>query len=264
MTEPTYSELWIKVMAWATAQGAKRNSNPFAGMNIEQAYSALIDGSVGPRWPDEKMQQGYTGTFGPDLLRRTNSFIDILDKDGAFKPNWKGLDYGCGWGRFASTLLAKGDPEQLDLCDAWAMTISILNDLNYQNYRFKVSELLKPGEIERDKYDFVLSFSVFTHLAQRAFEQNIPSLLESLKLGGKLYITVRHDEFIDHKYEDRASELRSILDRDDIVFLDSGGDLTGEKIFGDTIIKPIFLKNFGTVNYLGTPHTLQHVYTIRI
>lgn len=236
--------------------------NPFEGLQLAEIYEGLVSGRFGPRWPNEELQKGYTGTNKVDLLRRAFQYIDILDKDGAFKDGWKGLDYGCGWGRFPSTLLSKGSPEQLDGCDAWTKTLNIIADLGYKNRIFRVSELIKPGEIEPNIYDFITAFSVLTHLSPKAFNQNIPALLQSLKPGGNLYITVRHDEFIDHKYKERASELRHTLNRDGIVFLDSGGDLGNDKVFGDTIISRDYLSRYGKTRYLGLPHTLQHVYAI--
>lgn len=236
--------------------------NPFEGLSLPEIYGGLLDGRFGPRWPDEKLQKGYTGTCGVDLLRRAFQFIEMLERDGAFKTGWRGLDYGCGWGRFLSTLRSKGTASQMDGCDAWAKTLGIISDLGYPNHVFKVSELLLPDEIAESAYDFIMTFSVFTHLSPRAFDQNIPVLLSGLAPGGRLYMTVRHDEFINHKYKDRSDELGSILARTGIVFLDSGGDLTGEKIFGDTIVARDYLDRYGKVRYLGQPHPLQHVYAI--
>jgi len=241
----------------------RRNSryqDPFKGLSNREIYAGLLDGRFGPRWPDERVQAGYAGMYGPALLKRAFDFIDILDRDGAFKKEWKGLDYGCGWGRFPSSLLSKGTADQLDVCDAWERTLEIIGQLNYRNKIFKVSELLEPSEIPADTYDFIMSFSVFTHLSPIAFEHNIPILLKGLKKDGSLYITVRHDEFFDHKYPDKAAELRAILKRDKVVFLDTAGDMTGEKVFGDTILTEAYLERFGTVRYLGQPHSLQHVY----
>lgn len=236
--------------------------NPFDGLGLQEIYDGLISGRFGPRWPDEKLQKGYTGTNKVDLLRRAFSFIDMLDKDGAFKPGWKGLDYGCGWGRFGSTLLSKGSPDQLDLCDAWQVTLDHLRSLDYKNHIFKVPSLLEADSVPANSYDFGLSFSVFTHLSPRSFDSNIPVLLNALKDGGSFYITVRHDEFFDHKYPARAAELRETLARDGIVFLDSGGDMNREALFGDTVITPEYLNRYGKVRYLGLPHTLQHVYAL--
>ena len=236
--------------------------NPFQGLELQEIYDGLLIGTFGPRWPEEKLQKGYTGTSKIDLLRRAFAFIDILDKDGAFVSGWKGLDYGCGWGRFGSTLLSKGTPEQLDLCDAWQITLDHLHSLNYSNHAFKVPSLLEADSVPANNYDFGLSFSVFTHLSPRSFEANIPVLRDSLKEGGSFYITVRHDEFLDHKYSSRAEELRETLLRDGIVFLDSGGDMNREALFGDTVVTPDYLSRYGNARYLGKPHTLQHVYAI--
>lgn len=245
------------------------HADPFDGLSLPEIYNILLTGGSGtnaPRWPDEKLQKGYTGTCGVDLLRRAFEFTKMLATDGAFVPGWRGLDYGCGWGRFASVLLTKGKPSQLDLSDAWPKTLSILAELGYQNRVLAVSELLNPGEVPETEYDFILSFSVFTHLSPVAFETNIPVLLAGLKSGGKLYFTVRHDEFIDHKYADNAVQCREILARDGVLFLDSGGNLGTEKVFGDTVITPAYLSSFvrppNTIRYLGQPHRLQHVYVI--
>lgn len=237
--------------------------NPFEGMNVEEVYAGLVAGRFGPRWPDGNIQAGYTGTNRFDTLRRAFAFVDVLARDGAFKPGWKGLDYGCGWGRFASVLLSQGAPDQLDLCDAWPHTLRIIAELGYENEIFRVSELLKPGEIREGYYDLVLSFSVFTHLSSMAFEQNIPLIRAALKSGGTFYFTVRHHEFIEHKYADRAKELERALADNGYVHVETGGDMSAQKVFGDMIVTSEYLQRFGPVRYLGLPsYPLQHVYAL--
>lgn len=241
--------------------------NPFQDLSLEEIYARLTSGADNlPQWPSKEIQKGYVGTHSIDLLRRSFQFIKILENDGAFVPDWNGLDYGCGFGRFASLLLTKGTPDQLDLCDAWKQTLRIISTLHYKNRVFPVSELLKPGEIPDARYDFILSFSVFTHLSPLAFKRNIPLLIGGLKSKGKLYFTVRHDEFIPHKYPDQVAELLPRLDQDQIVFLDSGGDMGSQKVFGDTIVRRPFLESLaqglGSLRYLGQPHSLQHVYCV--
>lgn len=245
---------------------SSRHADPYEGLTLEELYEALREGRAGPRWPPENVQELFTGIYRIALLRRSLEFIRILDEDGAFPPGWKGLDYGCGFGRFPSLLLSKGSPEQLDMCDAWEKTLDILATLGHRNRVFRVSELLKPGEIPPDSYDMILSFSVFTHFSARAFATNLPVLMAALKPGGHFYFTVRHDEFIDHKYADRSDELRAALERDDFVFTDSGGNLGHENVFGDTVVTRRYLERFVSdgfaLRYLGLPHTLQHVYAL--
>lgn len=242
--------------------------NPFEGKSLEEIHSILTstEDTGLPKWPNTKLQAGYTGTHSVDLLRRAFSFVQILADDNAFVPNWKGLDYGCGWGRFASVCLTKGSPDQLDLVDAWFKTISIIETLGYKNKISHIPELLEEDSLPKDTYDMGLSFSVFTHLSPLAISQNLPVLVKSMKVGGKFYFTVRHDEFINHKYPQRHDEITKTLNSDNIAFLDSGGDLGSKKAFGDTILKPVYLENIigdtGELRYMGQPHSLQHVYCV--
>lgn len=237
-------------------------TNPYQDMSFERIYSGLMDGSFGPHWPNEQIQKGYTGTNKVDLVRRAFQFIDIVEKDGAFISDWKGLDYGCGWGRLLSVLLSCGGAEQADGCDAWSKTLDIISTLGFKNHIFKVPELLDNDSIVQNTYNFIISFSVFTHLSPDAIVGNIPPLLRALKEGGKLYITVRHEEFILHKYRDRADALIKRLRDDGIVFVDSGGDMTGAKVFGDTIVTGEYMSRFAGAKYLGQPHANQHVYAL--
>ena len=241
---------------------AEEWTNPFDGLSLKDIYAGLLTGRFGPRWPSEALQKSFVGTNGVDLTRRTFQFIDILDKDGAFKPGWKGFDYGCGFGRFGSTFLSKGSAEQFDLYDAWQKTIDVISKLGYKNQIKLLPEILAEGSLPDGRYDFGMSFSVFTHLAPRSFHSNIPVLLKALKPDGAMYITVRHDEFFDHKYAARKPELMKTLEKDGICFIDSGGDQTGAKLFGDTVVKEDHLRQFGKVWYVGMPHTLQHVYAM--
>jgi Bacterial transferase hexapeptide (six repeats) len=63
------------------------------------ALFACKDETGLPKWPDEDLQKQYTGGSGVNLVKRSRNFIGLLEDDGALSPpNWKGLDYGCGWG----------------------------------------------------------------------------------------------------------------------------------------------------------------------
>lgn len=236
--------------------------NPYDGLSDQAVYEGLLNGKAGwPRWPDPKIQAGYTGTNGVDLLRRAFSFIRILEEDGAFSQDWRGLDYGCGWGRFASVMLSKGPASQFDLCDAWQRTLNILDGLGYENKVYKVSEMVQQGELP-ERYNFILSFSVFTHLSPSAFRHNLAELLKILKKNGRIYITVRHDEFLDQRFSSIAAQARKTLEHEGVWYSASGDNIGAEPIFGDTIVTDRFISSIGKAKYLGQPHALQHVYRV--
>lgn len=229
-----------------------QHASPFAGLSPEEIHAGLMAGHFGPRWPDEKLQTQYTGTNGPELVRRAFAFVDILERDGAFKAGWKALDYGCGWGRFLSLLLSKGTAAQLDGCDAWPSTLDIISPLGYQNRIFPVSAALNSGEIPEKTYGFIFSFSVFTHLPGGVFERNVQALLSGLKSGGTLYITVWQEDFLPKDRED----LRADLSKDGIAFFERQSDT-----YGKSVVTPAYVSRFGRARHLGRVG-MQHVYAV--
>lgn len=241
--------------------------NPFEDLSPSEIYDLLIDHHNDlPVWPSEEIQIGYTATSGPAAVRRTQSFIDMLDEHGAFIPGWKGLDYGAGWGRIASLLLAKGSPEHLDLVDAWDGAMRCLEAGGYRNRCWRVSEMLRLEEIPEKTYDFVYAFSVFTHLAPRAFWNNLGVLRESIRSPGTMYFTVRHLDFVHHKYPERVDEVSAALESEGFWFTPTQGDRGAETIFGAAVLSEESLRdNLGPVEYLGQPlGQMQHLYALRI
>lgn len=245
-----------------------RPANPFDGLTVEQIYARLMDRARSdlPHWPGVEAQKQYTGGSGPFIVRRGLDFIGILEADGAFKPGWKGLDYGCGWGRLASLLLAHGGADQLDLCDAWSKSIDLIREGGFPNRVWTVSEMLADEEIPSNRYDFIYACSVFTHLAPAAFWNNIDQLMQGLRPDGRLYITVRHSEFIASRFTDRSAQITSVLDARGFWFESTRGDLGQRGVFGEMIVTQEYLSDNlrrGKIRYVGAPaNQFQHVYAL--
>jgi hypothetical protein len=259
--------------------------NPFAGKSPAQIYE-LFDrkkrkpsdsgpGSL-PLWPEDAHQAGYTSSIGADCVRRGLSLVDTVAADQDLGgANWKGLDYGCGWGRLASLFLKYGPPEQYDLCDAWQRSLELLGQGNFRNRVLRVPELLEADSLPADHYDFITSYSVFTHLRPDVFANNVAFLQRSLKRGGTLYLTVRHEDFIFHMqrqtqrsrdrdfYRTSGDQVRDELRKTGSYFMLSGGAMEDKSVFGDTMVTTGFLGQFGDWRYLGAPFPLQHFYAIR-
>lgn len=217
---------------------------------LVQLFMRPSDHSPLPRWPDEATQRRFTGGAGKPLLNRAAAFVRVIENDGAFSGDWRGLDYGCGWGRIASYLLTKGRPDQLDVCDAWPGSLDYIKVGGFKNRAFLVSEALKPGEIDGD-YDFAYAFSIFTHLSRPTFENNLRRLAMVLRPGGNLYFTVRHEAFLRNG---------QTLDSDGFWF--EGKNAT----YGDSVVSRAYLERlaaqFGALRYLGSPESLQELYAL--
>ena len=233
---------------------------------LYQVFSTGKRGSAPmPVWPNEDVQFRYTWGVGASLVSRARNFVELMERDGALRPgSWKGLDYGCGWGRISSYMLTRGEAEQLDLCDVWPDTLELLRATNSRNNIFWVPEFLDDNSLPSFKYDVFYAFSVFTHLSRTCFGNNIQKLLLSLRPGGKLFITVWHEEFFA-----RLGAPASSADRE--AFHASGfwhRTVPGQTYYGETIVSPSFLQlHFGescNVAYLGCSEACQHCYRLAV
>jgi SAM-dependent methyltransferase len=233
------------------------SADPALERRAEALFARLGRPGGLPGWPSEAVQKKYNGVAGLPLMRRTLRFVEALERDGALEGDWKGLDYGCGWGRIASVLRAKGAPRQLDLCDAWPKTLDLLEGAGFENRVFTVSEVLRADEIPAATYDFIYAFSIFTHLRRDAFENNLRRLAQGLKPSGKLYFTVRHADYLPRMKATRRD--LAAFARNGFWFRRSGGN----PVFGATVVERAVLERMlppGTLAYAGEIALCQHLY----
>ncbi len=238
---------------------------PFAGLTVEELYGRIESGGAGvPKWPSEADQKRFTGGSGLMLLRRAAGLAQLMERDGAFaNPNWKGLDYGCGWGRIATYMLTRGAPEQLDMCDAWQGSLDLARKGGFSNHMFKVSDHLQAGEIPAGRYDFIYALSIFTHLNREAVDTNIPRLVEGLKPGGRLYITVRGLGFLEKAIASGMAPEGSELDETGFWHI----TYPNRDSYGETVVSEAYLQRLagplGPIAYLGVPEYEQQLYRIQ-
>jgi acetyltransferase-like isoleucine patch superfamily enzyme/SAM-dependent methyltransferase len=217
-----------------------------------------------PLWPSVEDQLKFTGQSGLPLLKFTFDFIQAIDNDGAFSiHNWKALDYGCGWGRIASCLLTKGDPNQLDLCDAWDGSLDFLKKNGFKNNFFSISNTVKDYEIPKEKYDFIYAFSILTHLNLEAFKACLSVCSGGLKPGGRLYFTVWHDDIFEEYKNKGKFPSDATIDGNgfwNIVF-------SGQEVYGDTVITRQYLESLcaslGSLKYIRNFGN-QHLYALYV
>ncbi|MCI0600405.1 MAG: class I SAM-dependent methyltransferase [Beijerinckiaceae bacterium] len=176
------------------------------------------------------------------------------------------MDYGCGFGRFAALHLSKGTPQQLDLVDAWARAIDFIKQGNFKNRCWCVSEMLKDLDIPANSYDLIISFSAFTHLSENAFLHNLERLYWGLKSNGRIYLTVRHDDFVPVKFRDTADAVVKALDQRGIYWQQTPNKFETEPVFGTTLVTPAFMeelgKRFGLSRRLQSQVNYQHMWVI--
>lgn len=211
------------------------------------------EGLNGIGWPDPSIQRAYTGADGEVLLQRT---IDFVEKLIACAPiieceNWRGLDYGVGFGRIASILSNFGRPDQLTCVDAWEKSLSLAKSCGLKNPAYLVDSQLGKLSLQPNSFDFAYAYSIFTHLPKDVFLKNIEMIVSSLKPGGVFVFTVREPKFLEflmrnNKYNPVVNDL-----------LDSGywfGNQQNES-YGDTVFDIKWIESnlscFGVIENIG-------------
>jgi hypothetical protein len=159
------------------------------------ALSALL-----PRMADSDVQKSWTGADGRNLLRQTLTFIRLVSQNFQSITNQPLhqqpiLDFGCGWGRIIRLLYYFSDPSLIYGCDPWDKSIQICRDDRVLG-NLALSEYL-PHRLpfDRQQFDLILAFSVFTHLSELAAATALKVLSGALSERGLLVITIRPVEY---------------------------------------------------------------------
>lgn len=152
-------------------------------------------GHLLPRMPPAEIQEVWTGAHGPALLRQSLAFVRVLSAvAGDALCSGPVLDYGVGWGRLSRLLLKYVPVNDLKGVDAFEGSLELGRECGLPHSLSLVSTRLNEGELG-GSLSLIYAFSVFTHLEPDAFTHNLRRLVDALRPGGRLVVTVRPPEF---------------------------------------------------------------------
>jgi SAM-dependent methyltransferase len=152
--------------------------------------------------PSIDIQIGTVGVSGDAAMRVASQFMDDCVERFKASPQWNDpektlLDFGTGWGRiarcfhreFAAYRIAGVDinPELVKLCRE-AMPVG----------RFLVCDRLPPLDLPAHSFDFIVGYSVFSHLSEIACHAWMSEFARILKPGGMVALTTRPRWFFDY------------------------------------------------------------------
>jgi len=202
--------------------------------------------SVLPRMASEKVQNNWTGNSGLPLLVQTASFVRLAAHNcqkllGRGLNDRTILDFGCGYGRILRLMYYYSSPARIWGLDPWEKSIElcradgVLGQLAVSDY---LPATIPVGDVT---FDFIYSFSVFTHLSERAATLALSTLGRYADSGGLFVMTIRPKEYWSKL--DGVAVIGRPIDRDKLVaehersgfaFVSHGRDpIDGEMTYGE-------------------------------
>jgi SAM-dependent methyltransferase len=212
--------------------------------------------SVLPRMASEKVQTNWTGNSGLPLLVQTLSFVRLAAHNcqkllGRGLNDRTILDFGCGYGRMIRLMYYYSSPARIWGLDPWEKSIELcradglLGQLALSDYLPKV---IPVGDT---LFDFIYSFSVFTHLSERAATLALTTLRRYAASGGLFVMTIRPKEYWSEL--DGLAVVGRPIDRDKLVaqheksgfaFVSHGREaVDGEVTYGEASLSFEWIEN---------------------
>lgn len=156
-----------------------------------------------PKMPEQQVQIHWTGSSDHLLMTQSVNFIRIivtaynsLCNKSLSEANV--LDYGCGWGRLIRLLYKYVPVSQIYGVDPWDRSIEICRECDVKGNLFLSDYLPRTLPTpEGVQFDFIMAFSVFTHLSEKATKICLSTLADYLANDGLLAFTTRPVDYWD-------------------------------------------------------------------
>jgi ubiquinone/menaquinone biosynthesis C-methylase UbiE len=246
---------------------------------IKSISSQNIDNIEFPGFPPPDLQVQFVGSDYEQTLREAFLFYTFVKQhaDSLKKPLHRKsrlLDFGCGWGRFLRFFWKDINENRLFGCDVNSIILDVCQKTKVPG---NLSLIAPEGRLPyRDKYfDFIIAYSVFTHLPENLNLHWMRELARVSKPGCIFCLTLEPRRFIDFiisippdtdsewyrslsQYVDRSDMLYQQYDSGEIAYLPTYGEHIGRS-FGDAIVPLYFIERewspfFAIESYVDDPN----------
>jgi 2-polyprenyl-3-methyl-5-hydroxy-6-metoxy-1,4-benzoquinol methylase len=162
----------------------------------------FLDNAELPGFPPDDIQKNTTGQAGVNTLEE--AFIFYQDCVKAFallnKPIQRYhhlLDFGVGWGRIARFFLRELPLSNIHGIDVMREFVDICKE-TFKSDNFHVTSPFPPSTMKTGSFDFIIGYSVFSHLSERACREWMQEFHRITTPGGLLALTTRGRHFFDY------------------------------------------------------------------
>lgn len=247
---------------------------------IKSISNRNIEGIQFPSFPPPEVQIRFVGGSYQQTLQEAFLFYKYVKSQavtlgGPLLPSSRFLDFGCGWGRFLRFFWKDVEPENLFGCDVLSLAIDTCRSTGVPGNL----DLIEPeGKLPYPDnfFDFIIAYSVFTHLPERMNLHWMRELARVSRPGCILCLTLEPRVFIDRivnvppdsdnawlrslsKYAPMADELYRKFDSGEIAYLPTGGgDILTTDVYGDAIVPLEYIRknwapHFVVKDYVDNP-----------
>ena len=178
--------------------------------SLEETVSSPFGDRL-PGFPSEEWQLHTVGLSGIDALREASAFMEACVQHFQISTRWSSpdktlLDFGTGWGRIARCFMREFKGKQIIGTDINPTFLGLCKE-TFEVGRFLRTEELPPLRHEEEGsqpevfpengVDFIVAYSVFSHLSEEAGVSWINEFNRILRPGGMLAVTTRGRWFFD-------------------------------------------------------------------
>lgn len=246
------------------------------------------NGRILPKFPPDQIQINTTGQAGEATLKEAFIFYqDCIANFAHFGFPLSGdhqlLDFGVGWGRIARFFLKELPLENIHGVDVMDEFVQICRE-TFGNENFHTTTPYPPTLFPDEKFNFVVGYSVFSHLSEKACALWMDEFHRILKPDGIVALTTRGRPFFDFcesfkgkghtgyldalsRMFDDFSAARKRYDQGEFVHsngegVNGGGAMTAE-FYGETFIpeqyaRRAYQQKFSLERFLFDPARQSH------
>jgi SAM-dependent methyltransferase len=158
-------------------------------------------GEALPKFPSEEMQRNTTGLSSEAALAQAYAFYSDVVRAAVghgyeLSASTKALDFGFGWGRITRVFMEKLSIDNIHGIDVDPAFAVMTREL-FDSENFEACAPFPPTRFENASFDMVFSYSVFSHLSEKACVDWMREFARIVKPGGIVAWTTRHITFFD-------------------------------------------------------------------
>ena len=173
-----------------------------------------IDGVSMPGFPDEALQREIHGHAGEVSLHEAHAFFREVKAYADYagrpiEPHRRLLDFGCGWGRVLRLFMKDIEPANLFGTDSTSRFLGQARRCN-PALTFLPCDPVPPTVLADGTLDYVISWSVFSHLDEFYATRWVEEFHRLLKPGGLVLMTTQSRRFIQFCAEMRVRRASGI------------------------------------------------------